>query len=104
MQEPEVVGHLLVEQAERMGHLHLAQALEAIAVEIAVAGGAELAPAIERHHRAFGERRSEEGARLVREVMLDEMPLPVPLSLRAEESLAHMVRRAVEQLALRVHD
>src|SRR3954453_5160629 len=85
-----------------MRHLDAAEAFVAPVGEAAIARGGELAAAVERHHGAFVERRGEEGARLVREMVLDEMPAPMLAFLRGVEALAQMVRRSVDQLAFRV--
>jgi hypothetical protein len=107
MQEAEIGGDLLVQKPERMRHPHLAEAREAQAIsrrsEVAISSGGELAAAVERHHRRFGERGREEGARFVREVMLDVVPAPVPAVFCAGEPFPDVVRRAVHKLALRVH-
>jgi len=84
-------------------HLHLRQALIAITGKVPVAGRRELAAPVQRHHGAFVERRGEERARLVREVVLDELPLPTVLALGARKALADVVRRAVQELALGVN-
>src|SRR4051812_13909296 len=85
-----------------MRHLDAAQALVAPVGEAAVAGGGELAAAVERHHGAFVERRGEEGARLVRQMVLDEMPAPVLVFFCGVEPLPEVMRRPVHQLALSV--
>jgi hypothetical protein len=104
MQEAEVVRDALVQQPERMRQVHLAEAPVRLAVEQAVARGRALAAPVHRHHRAVVVRRREKRARLVREMVLDEVPAERPVVPDAAKAPLQMVRRAARELARRVHD
>ncbi|MGF6819946.1 hypothetical protein OKW33_006840 [Paraburkholderia atlantica] len=104
VQEAEPVGHRFVQQAERVRQLDLFQARVLAADELPHAGRHAFAAAVHRQHGGVVERRREKRARLVREMVLDEVPCEAVLAIHALEALAQMMRRAVEQLALRVRD
>ena len=108
MQEPEVRGHALVEQPQRVRHRDLAQGLVAVVAVDAVSGGGALAAAVESEHGAALEGRGQEGAGLVAEVVVQVLPLPVRPPLRAArcaaavQRLAQVVRCTVGQLPGRI--
>ncbi len=105
VQEPEVGGRTLVEQAQRMRHAHLAQRAVAAVAPDAVAAGRALAAAVQRHHRAVVERCGQKGAGLVAEMVRHVVEAPAHrVRAAAVQALAQMVRGAVAQLARRVDD
>ena len=62
VQKSEISGDRLVEQAERVRHVDLAEPLQAVAGADGVAGGGLLAAAVERQHGGVAERRGVKGA------------------------------------------
>src|SRR6185437_11036995 len=70
--------------------------------ELPHAGRHAFATAVHGEHGGVVEGRGEECARLMREMMLDEVPFELVLAVCALKALAQMVRRAVEQLPFRV--
>ncbi len=105
MQEAEVTREVLVQQPQRMRQVDLCDPVIVAAVEVSETGRRAFAAAVHRHHGGRLERRREEGAGLVREVMLDEAPaFEDAIDGRPREAPRQMMRRAVDQLARRVGD
>ncbi len=105
MQEAEVARHVLVQQAERMRQVDRRDPSIVAAVEVAEARRRALAATVHRQHRGLVERRGEERARLVREVMLDGAPARPHVGERhAAKARREVMRRAVDELAGRVDD
>src|SRR4051812_9230704 len=98
-----MLGDSLVKEPEGVRQRHLTDSAVAAVHELSIARRGPFSAAVERHYRGFVERRREGRARFVSEVMLDEVPAPMPIRLRGHEAFAQMVRRAVDQLALGIH-
>src|SRR5436853_7307 len=81
-----------------MRKLHLADALQPVAVADGVARRDPLATTVERHHRRVFERRGQKRADLVRQVMINEVPAIVHAVLPAK-ACAQVMRSAVGRFA-----
>ena len=77
--EAGVVGERRIEQAERVGKVDLADDLEAVAAAERQRRGRPFADAVHRQHGRALERRREERARRVAQVMLGEQELRLPV-------------------------
>src|SRR5579875_369135 len=75
MQESQVFGNLFVQDAERVGEMHLTYHGELIIPTQAVAGRGPLASSIQREHSGALEGRGEKGAGGMSNVVLDKVPL-----------------------------
>ncbi|MCD6058552.1 MAG: hypothetical protein K0Q89_2082 [Thermomicrobiales bacterium] len=95
-------SHLLVEDAERVGHPHLADRSQVIAASLVIAGRDPFPSSIESEHSRVLERRGEKRAGRVGNVVLDEMPLIGTIRARAFEAGREVVGRAAGQMAWRV--
>ena len=102
VQEAEIFRHLLVEDAERVGHLHLADAPQVIAAPLVIAGRDPFPSSIEGEDSRALERRGEKRAGRVGDVVLDEMPLIGTIRARTLEAGREVVRGAAGQMARRV--
>lgn len=74
-QKAEVGGDLLVEQAQRVRHIDLAQTIQARAIAKAVGRSGPFTTTVERQHGGMDERRDVEGAGRVGDVVLHEAPV-----------------------------
>ena len=90
MQKPEIARDNFVQQPERMRQIDLLQAPVLPVGEEAIARGRLLAATVHGKHRGLGKRRREKGARLVRQVMLDEMPRERIVVARAFQAFLQM--------------
>ena len=74
MEESEVRGDLLVEDAQSVRHVDLSEPGDLVAVAQSVSRGGLLAPAVEGQDHGVVERRGMKGGRSVPQVMSDVVP------------------------------
>src|ERR671914_2365579 len=91
--EAEIVRDAFVQEAERMRQVYLPDAAEFPTSIMAIGGSGLLATSIHGEHRGLVERGGEERARLVRQVMLDEMPAVRSVMARSVEAPAQVIGR-----------
>src|SRR3954471_21593491 len=99
MQEAQIAGDRLIQPPERIRHVDLEQTAKTAGGELPVTGGGPVTAPIQSQHGARVERGSQECARLMREMMFDEMPLPVTGMFCASIAAAQVMRCPVDELA-----
>jgi hypothetical protein len=104
VQEAEIAGDLLVQQAERMRKVDLPESLQPVAAAHVIGGRGLLPASIQRQHRGMIERRGKKGAGGVRHVVLHEMPPVGTIRPRAPEACAQVVWRAAGEMPRGVDD
>jgi hypothetical protein len=104
LQKPEIFGEAFIEEAERMGHVHLAQSRQGTPLPQAIGRRCPLAAPVEREDRRARERRGVESAGGVGDVVLHEVPAVWTSGPCTLETLREVVGRAARQLARGVDD
>src|SRR4051794_16753134 len=104
MQKAQVAGDFLVEQAERMRHVDLAEPLQAIALSDRVTRSGLFAAAVECKHSGLLERTRMKGAGRVSQVVRHKMPFQWTVNRHTAKARSQVMWRAINKLSRRVHN